>query len=398
MACLFLTGCDTATDMNAPQAPNGNNMVAFYSVFLDSANRMHFYSSTDYRQSDSTIYYNSLYRGKWQYPRNIPVISFQTGICGTAMGSVLYDETEPFNGYKYIMYFTDQPVAPVADYWAAYGGSASCIVEEPSDVGAGLLYLSYSNNPDSGWTTPCQFSLDGSHALKIEEVSAIWLNGKIYLTVVEGDLSIPAAELNTETYAYMIEVDPSSPNSGTKMESGYFSKSGVNGLNPHITLTSPNTTDDNPMLLNLDTAFDPDNGIFYITRSYAYPMDAITLYRGEVPCDSASIQGMVAYPMRSQLYRMTVGNPPDFKKLYNEAWTLIDDYGNIVGYKTSTNGAPCVVTPLQSGQTNIGGNVSTMSILRTPDGSVRSSHQLILSYGMQKPLDNRKPYIIRDAW
>ena len=91
MGCLYLTACGSPNDIKAPNAANGNPMVGFYSVFLDSENRMHFYGSVDHEQKDGNLYYNSLFGGQWQYPQNVPVIAFQNDITSTAMGSVLYD-------------------------------------------------------------------------------------------------------------------------------------------------------------------------------------------------------------------------------------------------------------------------------------------------------------------
>ena len=399
---LLILGCfnasiiktDIAINIKAPLAKNGNPMVAFYSAFMDKNKTMHVFASTDFKLNDSSIYYNSLKNGKWKYSKNVPVINYPNGKNTTAMGSVLYDPSKPFNGYEYVMFFTNQP-SNASAYWALFGGSPPCIVEEPASVGAGLVYVSFSHNPDSGWTTPCQFSINGTHAVKCEQVSAIYHNGTIYITIFEGDFGIISANLNTITYAYMATALPSDPTRGTRINAGYYSLNGVTGFNPGITLTSPNTTDDNPFFVNLDTAFDPATGDFFVSRSYAYPFDVTAFTSGEVPCDVASPKGMTTYPNRGQLLKMNLGNPPNVQLLFTGTWKLVADYGAVVGYGTSTNGDPCTPTPLQDGQADIGGQVNTINILRTPEGFVDPSRQVMVSYGTAT---NRKPYLIKGKW
>jgi hypothetical protein len=382
-------------DLQVPNGGNGNPMVGFYSVFMDSQGKMNFYGSTDSINSDSNLYFNRREGNKWVYDQNVPVITFTTGITSTAMGSVLHDTSAPFNGYECVMYFTNQPRAPISNYWDQYGGNPPCIVEEPSDVGWGLLYVSYSHAPDSGWTTPCQFSLDGIHAVKIEQVSAFVHNGTIYLTLLEGDFGIMNSNLNTLSYGYMVTASTSTPARGTRVGTGYFSMTGITGFNPNITLTSPNATDDHPVLFNLDTAFDPNTNDFYLTRSYSYPFDVTGLVAGEVPCNGNSPYGMGTYPNRSQLYKMNIGNPPDFDLLYSGTWQMLADYGGSVGYATSTNGGTCSPASLVKGQTDLGADIGTMSILRTEAGSLHSSKQLVASYGSRAM---RKPFLIRKGF
>ncbi len=384
-----------AIDLQVPNSSNGNPMVGFYSVFLDSQGNMNFYGSTDSRNSDPNLYFNRREGNKWIYDQNAPVITFAVGSTSTAMGSVLYDASTSFNGYEYVMYFTNQPRAPMSEYWAQYGGSAPCIVEEPSDVGWGLLYVSFSHAPDSGWTAPCQFSIDGIHAIKVEQVSAFIHNGTLYLTLLEGDFGVMNSNLNTLSYGYMVTASPNTPARGTRVGTEYFSMTGIAGFNPNTILTSPNATDNHPVLFNLDTAFDPNASDFYLTRSYSYPFDVIGLVAGEVPCDGSSPHGMPTYPNRSQLYKMNVGNPPDFNLLYGGTWQLLADYGGSIGYSTSTNGGTCGPASLIRGQTDSGADIGTMSILRTEAGSLHSSKQLVASYGSRS---TRKPFLIREGF
>ena len=274
--CLFLTlsSCGSQrgdhisahiVDLQVPDGSNGNPMVGFYSVFMDSQGNMNFYGSTDSRNSDWNLYFNRRGGNKWIYEQNVPVITFAAGTTSTAMGSVLHDASALFNGCEYVMYFTNQPRAPISNSSGQRSdGNPPCILEEPSDVGWGLLYVSYSHAPDSGWTTPCQFSLDGIHAVKVEQVSAFVHNRKIYLTLFEGAFGIMDSNLNTLSYGYMVIASPSTPARGTRTGTGYFSLTGITGFNPNITLTSPNATDNHPVLFNLDTAFDPDTNDFYL--------------------------------------------------------------------------------------------------------------------------------------
>ena len=393
--CFYLPASnDIAIDIGAPLAPNSTPMIGFYSAFVDSQGTIHVYSSTNFTNGDQSLYYNALKGGIWQYPVNVPVIQFPGGINTTAMGSVIYDSSAPFNGYEYVMFFTNQP-GDVAGFWALFGGSPPCIVEEPTSVGAGLVYVSFSHNPGSGWTTPCQFSIDGVHTVLTEQVSAIYYDGTIYITIFEGDFGIISANLNTITYAYMATALPSDPTRGTRINAGYYSLDGVTGFNPGITLTSPNTTDDNPFFVNLDTAFDPATGDFFVSRSYAYPFDVTAFTSGEVPCDVPSPKGMTTYPNRGQLLKMNLGNPPNVQLLFTGTWELVADYGAGIGYGTSTNGGTCTPTPLQDGQTDIGGQVNTMSILRTPEGFVDSSRQVMVAYGPHKA---STPRLIKGSW
>ena len=381
-----------------PTSPYGSN-GAFYSIFVDDVGVKHFFMSMDAQASGnahSTIYYNKMIAGVWQHGENIPLLNFGD-ITSTAVNSVLYDPTAPYNGHEWIMFLIVQPEDRAA-FWTAYGGSAPCIVEEPASAGWGMLYVSFSHNPESGWTTPCQFSLDGSHVVLSENSSAINHNGILYITVFEGSFPIMVNNLNGLTYAYIIQANPATPTRGTRIGSGYLSADGITGFNPGIGLTSPHKTMDYPMMYNLDTTFDSATGDFYLARSYAYPFDVSGpsgsfggAISGEIPCNGVTggSRGMALIPNRSQLYKMHINNVTE---LYSGTWELISDYGRSNGYYASSEGGGCLPTPIQANQTNINGDVNTMNIVRDRRGFIDASKTMIISYESMPTVKNPRAY------
>ena len=81
--------------------------------------------------------------------------------------------------------------------------------------------------------------------------------------------------------------------------------------------------------------------------------------------------------------------------MYSGTWELLADYGGPVGYAASMNGGACSAVPLVKGQTDLGADIGTMSILRTEAGSLHSSKQLVASYGSRT---TRKPFLIREGF
>jgi len=154
--------------------------------------------------------------------------------------------------------------------------------------------------------------------------------------------------------------------------SGYFSTTGITEFNPGVTLTSPNTTDDAPMLYNINLAYDPTTRYMYMTRAYAYPFDATAATAGEIPCNGLMAKGLAMLPNRCQLYRMYLGAGFILDTLYTGTWEPLGDWGGEKGYYLNENGAGCRPYGTMDDMTRVQGDVHTLNLVRTHQGLISS--------------------------
>ncbi|MFP4086395.1 MAG: hypothetical protein ACLFUL_06335 [Desulfobacteraceae bacterium] len=273
--------------------------------FATDSNKPHIY----YNKQDSY--------GNWQYGSSQKVIDM--GSTGTlAVMDVLYDSSaifrNPHNGsyYRYCMYLVNQ-----SGCWMTMGGTA------------GVLAVAYSNDGIS-WVGPydvgnpnCNFN----QATHVEMGGALLYGSTIYIMVLEGDLSILASQvLSGSTLSYMYSAPVSNPESISILGGG--SPITASGL------YSPNAggyaqTD---CLMNVSMSFDPASGVLYMARAYAYPVN----YQGSnVPCLPGSVckTGLTTNGIRTQLYSMSLGVPPNLNNLWSSSWSLVDDWGAEDGYQ-----------------------------------------------------------------
>src|SRR6185436_3696259 len=113
-------------------------------------------------------------------------------------------------------------------------------------------------------------------------------------------------------------------------------------------------------LIDMDIAWDPTTGNFYVGRAYAYPYDRGSLIpiglndppsannsplRGQVspwvylngPQGSSPVEGCAdspaTFPNRIQIYRMNIGTLASIMQLTTGTWTLLTDVGGSEGYR-----------------------------------------------------------------
>ena len=367
----------TATSLKVPQG--GQTMVGFFAMFKDPDGDFHLYGSKDTSSERSAgIHYNKLTEERdWVYDTNVEIVTSIPGLSSLAVCTVLYHPSGLwfYGSYKYIMLYIDQPI-DYAAWKIANPLAVGRIVEHPTSVGWGMLMMRFSNNPNTGWSSPWQFSLDGTHVVLAEHASMFYTGTTLLITVCEGDTAAMLSGLNAYTYAYCITSDSNEPQRGTRVSTGYFNTTGISGYNPSKTLTSPNTTDNNPICFNLSTSFDATLGHYFLTRAYAYPFDVgSTGLDGEVPANGYRTKGLPSLPNRCQLYRKSVGTTPVWTGLYSGTWELLGDYGYYNGYYIDEGAVgeprPC---ECQEYQTNVQGDVTTMCILTDSKGLADSSN------------------------
>lgn len=289
----------------------------FFSVMKDASGHKKVWFATD--SNKPHIYYNEQYsNGFWRYDIYSPKVIDMGSIGTLAVMDVLYDSSpifrNPHNGsyYNYCMYLVNQ-----SGCWMTMGGTA------------GVLAVAYSNN-GIDWAGPydvgnpnCNFN----QAVHVEMGGALLYGSTIYILALEGDLSVLASQvLSGSTLTYLYSAPTSNPEAVTLHGGG--SPVTASGL------YSPNAGgySQTNCLLNVSMSLNTTSGVLYMARSYAYPVN----YQGsDVPCLPGGVckTGLLTNAIRTQLYSMNLGTPPNLDNLWSSYWTLIDDWGAEDGYQ-----------------------------------------------------------------
>jgi hypothetical protein len=355
--------------------PTSGGLKADFTVsviqYVPGSELTYFTVDTD---TSGQIYYNQRVMNNnggwtWLYHPSLTVV-YAGANTSVALGDVLYDGSAPFHNpsdgqyYSFIMYFVSQP--------GACNGNV-----------AGYLYVSFSPNGLS-WTSPAMVSRPGGptsdcfpgiETVPVEAVGAVYDgSGSIYLVGLEGsigDLGNP--ENFNSTLTYLGVASTSNPTTVTLL--GMISAAGV--VTPNISgCIAPK------YFANLGVAYNASTGYFYLTRGYAYPFDLGTV----TPCSQPNCaSGITTYPVRTQVYKMNIGPLSSIGTLLSGTWILVADWGNATGYRNQSNGqcqpgGPCVDTPLQGSQVNVGHDFGGSNIMRDIWGRVSLFTQLGHSY------------------
>jgi hypothetical protein len=382
-----------------------NHNMAFVEI---NPNEQRVYFGVDANPSLGRCFYNRRLRDPntgqwtWRYQYSPEVIRYQTPTSGGA-GAVLFSATakyrDPSTGtlYKYVMYQVVQP--------GACDGAV-----------AGFVFYSLSNNGVC-WTTPrpavrpggptfnCSSTITNS--VPVEAVSAIDAGNTIYLVGIDGDISNqlapPVTVLDPDgsprRYNNMNKTMTALGSASTS-DPGLITVLGgitANGMfvpkygpaNP----ANPDRYKSYTYFIDMDIAWDPTTGNFYIGRAYPYPYDRgslIPIGRNDPPSANNSplrsqisgfslmgpqglspvescIDSPGTLPNRIQIYRMNIGSLANIMQLTTGTWTLVADLGGSVGY-----GFDNVMgnTPLLPGMTNINLDLGAVSFLKNKRGEI----------------------------
>jgi hypothetical protein len=399
------TNIDIITYTGAIVKPKANHSIAFVEL---SPDEQQVWFGVDANPSLGRCFYNRRVRDAmngqwtWRYAYSPEVIRYQTPTSGGA-ASVLYSVTpkykDPSTGtlYKYVMYQVVQP--------GACDGAV-----------AGFVYYSLSNNGYC-WTVPraavrpggptfnCQSVLTNS--VPVEAMSAVDNGSTIYLLGLDGDITnqlappVTIIDPNGQPRRYNnMNTTKTALGSASVNDPGLITVLGsvtANGMflpkygpaNP----ANPDRYKAHAYFIDMDAAWDPTTGNFYVSRAYPYPYDrgslvpngvndppaannsplrsqlsgySLTGPQGPSPVESC-IDSPGTLPNRLQIYRMNIGSLANIMQLTTGTWTLVSDVGGSQGYQfDSVMGA----TPLLTGMTNISLDLGAAPFLRNKRGEL----------------------------
>lgn len=404
------TNIDIITASGSIVKARANHNIAYVEI---NANEQRVYFGADANPSLGRCFYNRRVRDTttgqwtWRYAYSPAVIRYQAPASGGA-GAVLYSPTAKYKDvndpnmikplYKYVMYQVVQP--------GACDGAV-----------AGFVFYSFSNNGVC-WTPPrpmyraggpsfnCSQSITNS--VPVEAVSAIDAGNTIYLVGIEGDISNQLAppvtvldpDGNPRRYNNMNKTmtalgSASTNDPGTLTILGGLSANGmfVPQYGP-ANASNPQRYKSYTYFIDMDIAWDPTTGNFYIGRAYPYPYDRgslvpigrndppsannsplrtqITGYslfgpQGESPVESC-IDSPGTLPNRVQIYRMNIGSLANIMQITTGTWTLVTDIGGSAGYRFDTS--PNTATPLLPNMTNVNLDPGAVSFLKNRRGEL----------------------------
>ena len=360
------------------------------------------------------IFYNRRVRAnetspwQWEYAYS-PLVITLPAPASTLASTVLYSDTPRYRDsltntyYKFLMYIIYQP--------------RSC-----DGVVGGILFYAFS---DDGicWTTPRAATQSGgptlscsgiTNAVPILQAAALDrgtnLTNTIAVVTVEGDggalippcesgTQCPRADAMSRTQTYLWHASRSNP--GTMVLDGELTSRGVFTPRGGPVIpgdTWPDRYDPYEYFVNLQIAYDPQSGNFYIGRGYPYPYARYAnLFGHNTPTFSQTVKTELVgpygpspvvecpefpftLPNRIQIYRMNIGSLDFITNIINPSlsWTKVLDSGGPFGYAfNSWPGGPVqsAQTPLVPGQTNDGRDWAAVSFLRDRSGNlVRSGN------------------------
>ena len=396
------TNVDIITYTGSIVKAQANHNIAYVEI---SPNEQKVWFGVDGNPGMRRIFYNRRLRDPmtlqwtWRYAYSPEVIRYDNPT-STIVSAVLFNATEKYRDtttntlYKYVMYSIFQP--------------------KPCDgVVAGFIYLSFSNNGFC-WTPPRQavrpggpaFSCAGiTNSVPVEAMSAIDAGSTIYLVGVDGDivnqLAPPVTVLdpdgNPRRYNNMNRTK-SALGTASPNDPAAISVLGEITANGMFVPTYGPSNPSNPQryksytyLIDMDIAWDPTTGNFYVGRAYPYAYDRGSLGTNDPPTTNNSplnaqlvwttlngpqgpspVEGCAdspgPFPNRIQIYRMNIVSLANIMQLTTGTWTLLADVGGSEGYRFDTS--PSTQTPLQQDMTNIGLDLGAVSFLRNRRGEL----------------------------
>ena len=309
----------------------------------------------------------------WRWPTSKVAVEFTTGTA--ALGTVLAsDDPVYFNpvtnrSYRRVMYL---------------------IYQGDNDPAFGHLCLSYSDSVSDAndWTAPIAavFNTSGSprgrpctpgnSEILAESVGAFQSSaGQIDLFALYGYASAVIGSVTTDpsggqTQSFYVTATPSSPD--------VIAVRGMVVSNGMYTATTP-AGDHDYFFRNIDASYDPATGTVYLFRVTPYPFD---VNNTSLPCSGACPQGLGIFPLRGQIYTMSVGTNLALTTSPSSSWTLVADLGNATGWQILTNGI-CAEYPLQapSIQLNVGVDLDSLSVHKAANGTLFKSDGAITLFG-----------------
>jgi hypothetical protein len=400
------TNIDIITYTGAIVKARANHNIAFVET---GPNEQQVWFGVDANPSLARCFYNRRVRDTttgqwtWRYNRSPEVIRYQTPTSGGA-GAVLYSPTakyrDPATGtlYKYVMYQVVQP--------GACDGAV-----------AGFVFYSLSNNGFC-WTAPRQAKRTGgpsfncsstfTESVPVEAVSAIDAGSTIYLVGIEGDISnqlappVTVLDPNGQPRRYNnMNKTLTALGSASTSDPGQITVIGMLTANGMFLPSYGPANPSNPdryktyaYFIDMDVAWDPTTGNFYIGRAYPYPYDRgslIPIGRNDPPAETNSpLQSQIepevllfgpqgpspvescldspgTLPNRLQIYRMNIGSLANIAQITTGTWTLVTDVGGSVGYGFDT---VMGTTPLLMGMTSINLDLGAVSFLKNRRGEL----------------------------
>lgn len=327
------------------------------STAIDSLGRQWIYWCSNLRWYPEVFLNIKNTDGTWVYVDSQRVIDssgfplFGNTHGAVAMGDVLYDSTPIFYNtfdstyYRFLMYI---------------------VYQEETNSTAGALYVSFSND-GLNWTFMRHATIPGgvpypayggACIVAVEAVGAVTDGTTIKIVGVDGDF-VEYTEANKgRTLTHLCTASVNDPCTLTLI--GEMSATGI---------FAPNKVSFGAgycWFPNLGIAYDDVNNYFYIGRSYPYGIDLSGGTTYPVPCHPNCAHGASTYPVRVQVYKMSIATYGDISDILTGTWTLVADLGHKSGYKY--NAPPCTPLALQGAQEHINIDLETVSFLRTMCG------------------------------
>jgi hypothetical protein len=396
------TNIDIITYTGSTTPIRANHNIAFVEI---NSNDQRVWFGVDSHPGLNRIFYNRRVRDdasspwRWLYSYSPTVITLPSPSSALA-STVLYSDTPRYRDpltdtyYKFIMYMVYQP--------------SSCDGQV-----AGFLYYAYS---DDGicWTTPRAATRTGgpsfachsiTNSVPILQMAALDKGttsaNSLVLVGMEGNLAelVPGdqyarAEAMARTQTILGTASRLNPGHvsvvGELSNGGMFLPRGGPVIPGD---TWPDRYEPYAYHTNMQIAFDPPSGNFYIGRGYPYPYGRYWDFFGDnTPTNSQKVKtelmgphglspvvecagSPATFPNRIQVYRMNIGSLDFVSNITNPSlnWTKVLDSGGALGYAfNSWPGGPVqsAQTPLVTGQTNDGRDWASVSFLRDRSGNL----------------------------
>ena len=344
----FSSQANSQTIVDIPDGPNValpgdplNQDRAKFSVSTlpDSRGRAFYYSSQNNRilvnfQNPDTTWDFSTSAVAIEIPKtNDPEVTIAVGVVLRSASPIFRNALD--NGlYTWLMYFIFQP--------SVNGGSAGFPCAAFSSDG--LTWESpYVRVDEAPVATAIDCKSTDISTLKLEAIGGSLANGSLSLAGLEGSTALLASEAETgRTLTYLFAGSPGSPHALTNL--GEFPPAGI------VAPTSPGGTE-SFYFINLDFSYDPLSDRALLSRSIPFPYKFLAPPAsgpGTSPCpfyDSTNVcpRGLVALPMRSQVYSKVVAGDPS--NLLSGEWRLDLDIGQSTGWALEGAMSSCSLFP-----------------------------------------------------
>lgn len=418
--CVTLPAASPVPSSSPDDFPPSVQSLVTYTGYLAPAKSNHTFAYVQVNQNEHKvwfaidaspgipkIFYNRRTRAnifspwQWDYSVSPMIINFG-GTASVQVASVLYSAIpkyrDPRTGtlYSYVMYTTFQPGlcdGHVAGFLEAhYSQDGACWTSAERGFRSG--------GPSFG----CYASGGIAHTntVPVESSGAIDAGDRIWFVGVEGDGTqlAPAypdrtAAMN-RTQTYVGWASYNQPVTVTILSPAELSAAGM--VNPAFATgpaVNPERYEPYRYFMNVQIAWDANEGALYISRGYPYPYDRDSSGGSDVPYspvtplpsqlttvqmwDSArgvisTVEGCAGspatYPNRTQIYKMVIGSLSNIAAITTGTWTLVVDAGGAGGYGNDLNGTVSSTPLVSAQQTNVGRDFGAGSFLRDRNGNL----------------------------